>query len=147
MEVQDRERRETQERGTGVQKKGGAGDEWFALVKVSRVSRVARALGGSWWPFRLPGPQGYYFLTPEPGLGPKGPRALTIWAFVGKVMSLLFNTLSRFVTAFLPRSKHLITLWLQSLSAVNLKPKKIKSVSSSTFYLPQSDGIRCHDGF
>ena len=46
--------------------------------------------------------------------------ALTIWIFVGKVMSLLFNMLSRFVIAFLPRSKHLLISWLQSPSAVIL---------------------------
>ena len=51
---------------------------------------------------------------------------LTKWTFVGKVMSLLFNILSRLVTAFLPRSKHLLISWLQSLSAVILEPKKIK---------------------
>ena len=54
------------------------------------------------------------------------------WTFVGKVMSLLFNMLSRFVITFLPRSKcHLIS-WLQSPSAVILEPKKIKSVTVST---------------
>ena len=53
--------------------------------------------------------------------------ALTIWTFVSKVMSLLFNTLSRFITAFLPRSKHLLISWLQSPSAVIWKPQKIKS--------------------
>ena len=53
---------------------------------------------------------------------------LTRWTFVGKVMSLLFNTLSRFVVAFLPRSKRLLISWLQSPSAVVLEPKKIKSV-------------------
>ena len=52
--------------------------------------------------------------------------ALTTWIFVGKVMSLLFNTLSRFVIAFLPRSKCLLISWLQSLSAVILEPRKIK---------------------
>ena len=52
--------------------------------------------------------------------------------FVGKVMSLLFNTLSRFVIAFLPRSKSLLISWLQSLSTVILEPKKIKSVTVST---------------
>ena len=57
--------------------------------------------------------------------------ALTIWTFVSKVMSLLFNTLSRFVTAVPPRSKHLLILWLQSLSALILAPKKMKS--NSTF--------------
>ena len=59
--------------------------------------------------------------------------ALTRGTFVGKVMSLLFNTLSRFVIAFLPRSKRLLISWLQSLSAVILEPKKIKSVTVSIF--------------
>ena len=57
--------------------------------------------------------------------------ALTIWTFVGKVMSLLFNTESRLVTAFLPRSKLLLLSWLQSPSAVILEPPKIKSVTVS----------------
>ena len=51
--------------------------------------------------------------------------------FVGKVMSLLFNMLSRLVIAFLPRSKHLLISWLQSPSAVTLEPKKIKCVTVS----------------
>ena len=54
--------------------------------------------------------------------------ALTRWTFVGKVMSLLFNMLSRLAIAFLPRSKHLLISWLQLPSAVILEPKKIKSV-------------------
>ena len=53
--------------------------------------------------------------------------ALTRWTFVGKVMSLLFNMLSRLVITFLPRSKHLLISWLQSPSAVILEPEKIKS--------------------
>ena len=57
--------------------------------------------------------------------------ALTIQTFVGKVMSLIFNMLSRSVVAFLPRSKHLLISWLQSLSAVILEPKKIKPVTVS----------------
>ena len=57
--------------------------------------------------------------------------ALTIWTFVGKVISLLFNTVSRFVIAFPPRSKHLLVSWMQSPSAVILEPKKIKSVTVS----------------
>ena len=61
--------------------------------------------------------------------------ALTIWTFVGKVMSLLFNMLSRFVMDFLPRSKSLLVSWLQSPSTVILEPKKIKSVTLSTFSL------------
>ena len=59
--------------------------------------------------------------------------ALTIWTFVGKVMSLLFNTLYRFVIVFLPRSKHLLISWLQSQSTVTLEPKKIKSVTIFIF--------------
>ena len=55
--------------------------------------------------------------------------ALTIWTFVGKVMSLLFNMLSRLVITFLPRSKQLLISWLQSPSAVILEPRKIKSVT------------------
>ena len=51
---------------------------------------------------------------------------LTIQTFAGQVKSLLFNMLSRFVTAFLPRSKCLLIVWLQSLSSVILDPKKIK---------------------
>ena len=58
--------------------------------------------------------------------------ALTRWTFVGKVMSLLLNMLSRLVTTFLPRSKCLLISWLQSPSAVILEPKKIKSVTAST---------------
>ena len=59
--------------------------------------------------------------------------ALTRWTFVNKVMSLLFNMLSRFVIAFLPRSKHLLISWLQSLFAVILESRKIKFVTVSTF--------------
>ena len=54
--------------------------------------------------------------------------ALTLWAFIGKVMSLFFNMLSRFVIVFLPRSKNHLISWLQSPSAVILEPQKIKSV-------------------
>ena len=67
---------------------------------------------------------------------------LTIWIFVSKVISWLFNMLATFVIAFLPRSK------LQSPSRVILEPKKMKSVTASIFfrfYLPWSDGTRCHD--
>ena len=56
---------------------------------------------------------------------------LTGWAFIGKVISLLFNMLSRLVIAFLPRSKCLFISWPQSPSAVILEPKKIKSVTVS----------------
>ena len=58
---------------------------------------------------------------------------MTIWTFVSKVMSLLFNTLSRFAIAFLPGSKCLLLSFLQSPSTVILELKKIKSVTVSTF--------------
>ena len=54
---------------------------------------------------------------------------LTIWIIVSKVMSLLFNMLSRLVIALLQRSKHLLISWLQSPSAVILEPRKIKSLT------------------
>ena len=58
--------------------------------------------------------------------------ALTRWTFIGKVMSLLFNMLSRLVTTFLPTSKCLLISWLQSSSAVILEPQKTKSETVST---------------
>ena len=66
---------------------------------------------------------------------------LTKWICISKVMSLLFNMLSRFVIAFLPRSKSLLTSWLQSPSAMILEPKKIKFVTVSIV----SPSI-CHEG-
>ena len=62
--------------------------------------------------------------------------ALTRQTFVDKIMSQLLNMLSRFVIAFLPRSKHLLISWQQSLSAVILEPRKIKSVTVSIFSPP-----------
>ena len=63
--------------------------------------------------------------------------ALTRWTFVDKVMSLLFNTLSRLIITFLSRSKHLLISWLQSQSAAVLEPQKIKSSAVSPYI--------CHD--
>ena len=60
--------------------------------------------------------------------------ALSRCTFAGKVMSLLFNMVSRFVIVFLQRSKHLLILWLQSPSAVILEPKKIKSLTVSIVF-------------
>ena len=73
--------------------------------------------------------------------------ALTRLTFVGKVMSLLFNMLSRLVKAFLPRNKLLLISWLQSPSALILEPKKIVCHDFHCFliYLPWSDGTACHD--
>ena len=70
--------------------------------------------------------------------------ALTRWTFVGKVMSLVLNMLSRLVITFIPRRKRLWISWLQSPSAVILEPPKIKS-DSFPIYFPWSDGTHCHD--
>ena len=69
--------------------------------------------------------------------------ALTIWAFVCKVMALFFNTLSRFVIAFLPRSKRLLISWLKSPSAVILEARKIKSDTVSTVSPSISHEVIC----
>ena len=74
--------------------------------------------------------------------------ALTIWTFVGKVLSLLCNTLSSFVIAFLLRSKCLLISWLQSPSAVIVEARKIKSATVSTVspsICHEVIGTRCHD--
>ena len=73
--------------------------------------------------------------------------ALTRWTFVGKVMPLLFNMLSRLVIAFLPSCKRLLISWLQSPSTVILEPRKLVSNCYHCFpiYLPWSDGTRCPD--
>ena len=71
--------------------------------------------------------------------------ALTRWTFVGKIMSLLLNMLSRLVITFLLRSKCLLISWLQSPSAVILEPREIKSDTVSTVSPSRSDGTRCHD--
>ena len=74
--------------------------------------------------------------------------ALTVQTFIGNMMSLLFNILSRFVIAFLQRSKHLFISWVQSPFTVILESKKIWSVPASSFppfYLIWNYGTRCHD--
>ena len=71
--------------------------------------------------------------------------ALTRWTFVGKVMSLLFNMLPRFIIAILPRSKRLLISWLQSPSAVILESPEMKSATVSTVSPSICDGTRCHD--
>ena len=67
--------------------------------------------------------------------------ALTRWTFIGKVMSLLFNMLSRLIIAFLPRNKRLLISWLQSPSGVILEPKKIKSATVSTSIFHEVMGL------
>ena len=73
---------------------------------------------------------------------------LTRWTFVGKIMSLLFNMLSKLVITFLSRSKHLLISWLQSPSAVIFgapQNKVCHYFHCFPIYLPWSDGTRCHD--
>ena len=73
--------------------------------------------------------------------------ALTVWTFVSRGVSVLFITRSRFVIVFLPRSKRLLTSWLQSPSAVILQPKKRNCHNFHPFplYLPWNNGVGCHD--
>ena len=71
--------------------------------------------------------------------------AFTIWTFVSKVVSLLFNMLSSFVIDFLPRSKNLLISWLQSPYAMILETKNIKSVIISPSVCHGCDGTECHD--
>ena len=74
-------------------------------------------------------------------------KVLTIQTFVGKVISLIFKTLARFVKAFLPKSKHLLVSWVQSPSTVILEPKEIVCHCFHCFpsYLPWNGGTGCHD--
>ena len=83
----------------------------------------------------------HLYTTPGKTIG------LGIWTIVGKMISVLFNTLSRFGIAFLPRSKCLLISWLQSPSAVILEPPKLVCHCFHCFpiYLPWSDRTRCHD--
>ena len=119
--------------------------DWFDLLAAQATlesSSTPQSKSINLAPSPLYGPA----LTSIPDTGKT--IALTTWPFVSKVMSLLFNMLSRLVTAFLPRSKCLLISWLQSPSTVILESKKIKSLTVSIvshLNLPWSDGTRCHD--
>ena len=115
--------------------------DWFPLGLTGLISLLSKGLSRS---FSSTTVQKHQFFSSQPSLWSNShiqymttgkTIALTIWVFVGKVMSLLFNMLTRFVIAFLPKSKHLLISWLQSRSAVILESKKIKSVTVSTFPL------------
>ena len=106
---------------------------WFDLVTIQgtliSLLQHHNSKASILWPSTLIMVQfSYLYMTTGKAI------ALTIWTFVGKVMSLFFNTLSRLVIAFLPRSKHLLISWLRSQSAVILEPKKIKSANVSKFF-------------
>ena len=84
----------------------------------------------------------------QPYMTTRKTTALSIWTFVHRIMSLLFNTLSRLVIAFLPRCNHLLISWLQSPSAMifRVQEKEIcHYFHLFPFYLPWSDGTRWHD--
>ena len=120
--------------------------DWFNILQSKWLSRA----------FSNTTVQKYQFFSAQPSLWSSSQHlymttrktiALIIWTFVIKVMSLLFNMLSRLVIAFLPRRNHLLILWLQSLSAVILEPQKIKSVTVSIVSpsICYGDGTGCHD--
>ena len=112
---------------------------WFPLGLTGLMSLPSKGLSGVFsstiiWKHQFFGTQRSYGPTLISAHGYwKKTIAMTRQTFVGKVMSLLFNMLSRFVIAFLPRSKHLLIARLQSLSAMILEPKKIKSVTVFIF--------------
>ena len=110
--------------------------DWFPLGLTGLISLQSIGLSRV---FSNITAQNHQFFGPQPSLWSSSHSymitgkiiALTRWNFAGKVMSLLFNMLSRLVITFLSRSKCLLILWLQSPSAVILEPKKIKSVTIS----------------
>ena len=106
--------------------------DWFDLLAVQRTLNSVRQhhnpKASILWHSAF-----FVFQLSHPYMTTGKTIVLTIWTFVGKVMSLLFIMLSSFVIAFLPRSKRLLISWLQSPSAMILEPMKIKSVTVSTF--------------
>ena len=111
---------------------------WKWKVKVKSLSHV-RPSATSWTAaFQAPLSMGFSRQEYWSGLPLPSPIALTKWTFVGKVMSLFFNMLSKFVIAFLPRSKRLLISWLQSPSAVILEPKKMTVCLYNPKVLPDS---------
>ena len=104
--------------------------DWFDLLAVQGTLNCVLQHQSSNTSMLLPSPF-FMFQLSHPHMTTGKTIALNRWTFVGKVKSLLFNTLSRFIIAFLPRSKCLLILWLQSPSAEILEPMKIKSVTVS----------------
>ena len=107
---------------------------WSPLRLTGLISLLSKGLSGVFshttvWRYQFFGVLPSLQSTSEWPLGRT--IALTIWTFVSRILSLLFNTLSRFVIAFLPRSNQLLISWLQSPSTVILEPKKVKSVTVS----------------
>ena len=98
---------------------------WSPLILTGLISLLSQGLSGV---FSSTMVRRYQFFGVLPSLWSSSQTiALTIWTFVSRILSLLFNILSRFVIAFLPRSNQLLISWLQSPSAMILEPKKRKS--------------------
>ena len=120
---------------------------WKWKVKEKLLSRV-RLLATTWTAdYQAPPSMGFSRQEYWSGVPLPSPIALTRRTFVGKVMSLLLNMLSRLVITFFARSKHLLISWLQSPSAVILEPPKNKvchCFHCFPIYLPWSDGTGCH---
>ena len=117
--------------------------DWFPLGWTGWISLQSRGLSRV---FSNTTVQKHQFFGAQPSSQSNSHIALTRQTFVGKVMSLLLNMLSRLVITFLPRSKSLLISWLQSPSAVILEPEKIKSDTVSTVSPSIShDVMGCHD--
>ena len=107
---------------------------WFPLGSTGLISLLSKRLSRIFssttvWRLNLQCSAFFIVHLSHPYMTTGKTIALTRWTLVGKVMSLLFNMLSRLIIAFLPSSKHLLISWLQSPAAVILEPKKIKSVT------------------
>ena len=105
--------------------------DWFSLQLTGLISLQSKGLSRGCSSTAVQKHQFFGAQLSHPYMTTGKAIALTRWTFVGKIMSLLFNMLSRLVIAFLPRSTCLLISWWQSPSAVILKPKKIKSVTVS----------------
>ena len=112
---------------------------WFPLGLTSFISLLSKGLSRVFYSTEIPKASvlqclAFFMVQPSyPYMTIGKTIALAIRTFVSKVMSLLFNTVSRFVIAFLPSGKHLFISWLQSPSTVILEPKQIKSVTVFIF--------------
>ena len=116
----------------------------FDLLAVQRLSKVFSNTTVQKYQFL--GAQLSLWSNTHPYMTTGKTIGLTIWTFVSKVLSLLFNMLFKFFIAFLSRNKHLLISWVQSPSAVILEPTKNNVFSFHCFpSLPWSDGTRCHD--
>ena len=118
--------------------------DWFSLQLTGLISLQSKGLSRVFSNTTVQKHQFFGAQLSHPYMTTGKAIALTRWTFVGKIMSLLFNMLSRLVIAFLPRSKCLLISWWQSPSAVILEPKKIVC-HCFPIYFPWSDGTGCHD--